>query len=581
MWECYPEKMRNCNGFMRRLTGERVKSRICLNMIVKNETPVLGRLFDSVKDFIDYYIIADTGSTDGTPEFIQEKMAECGISGEVLHHQWVNYGFNRNQAFQHVYVKQWQGWVLFIDADEEFACSDPLFYSKLQPGLSYRLQKHHGALRYSLPNLVDVSRTRWQWKGVVHEYLEHVSGPSTCQELHSAWIIYHAGQGVRSRGVSDAEKYLADAALLEKECRRNPHDARSRFYLAQSYANAGKSEEALRHYQLRAAMPGWEQENFVAQLRAARLCAQLNRPADDVIRAFLKAHELRPQRAEPLHDLAAYHRQQKQYVQAYQYAKKAAALPFSADTLFVEKDIYDWRILDEIGVSAYWTGHFHEARAACAAILERQERGELLLDAESVRRIEENLNFSLKKIEEQQFKVDSSKYAELLLGAGSRTCKDLLLAGMAAEFSNLIRLDQNKDHQPDVIWDLRCHPLPFADNSFDEIHAYQVLEHLAQQGNYEFFFAEFSEYWRILKPGGLFLASVPARDSVWAWGDPSHKRIIQPETLVFLDQDEYERQVGRTTMSDFRYLYKAHFKTVHTQVSEGTFYFALKKHLLF
>lgn len=46
-------------------------NRICLNMIVKNETPVLGRLFASVKDIISYYVIVDTGSTDGTPDFIK------------------------------------------------------------------------------------------------------------------------------------------------------------------------------------------------------------------------------------------------------------------------------------------------------------------------------------------------------------------------------------------------------------------------------------------------------------------------------------------------------------------------------
>ena len=46
-------------------------NRICLNMIVKNETPVLGRLFASVKDIISNYVIVDTGSTDGTPDFIK------------------------------------------------------------------------------------------------------------------------------------------------------------------------------------------------------------------------------------------------------------------------------------------------------------------------------------------------------------------------------------------------------------------------------------------------------------------------------------------------------------------------------
>ena len=40
-------------------------------------------------------------------------------------------------------------------------------------------------------------------------------------------------------------------------------------------------------------------------------------------------------------------------------------------------------------------------------------------------------------------------------------------------------------------------------------------------------------------------------------GDPSHKRIVQVENLVFLDQSEYTRQVGITPMSHSRYLYKA------------------------
>lgn len=45
---------------------------ICLVMIVKNEMEVLKRSFDSVYKYIDYWIICDTGSTDGTQEFITD-----------------------------------------------------------------------------------------------------------------------------------------------------------------------------------------------------------------------------------------------------------------------------------------------------------------------------------------------------------------------------------------------------------------------------------------------------------------------------------------------------------------------------
>jgi len=149
---------------------------------------------------------------------------------------------------------------------------------------------------------------------------------------------------------------------------------------------------------------------------------------------------------------------------------------------------------------------------------------------------------------------------ELLIGCGSNKSKQLVIEN-DTDFSNLVTLDTNIDHKPDVVWDLTVHPLPFSDNQFDEIHAYEVLEHLAYQGDYKFFFREFSEYWRILKNGGRFFGTVPSKSSVWALGDPSHKRIIVPENLAFLMQKQYE-SVGRTAVSDFRSIYKADYSII-------------------
>ena len=69
-------------------------------MIVRNETGVLGRCFASLKDFIDYYVIVDTGSIDGTPDFIRETMAGYGIEGEVHSRTWKNFGENRQEALE-------------------------------------------------------------------------------------------------------------------------------------------------------------------------------------------------------------------------------------------------------------------------------------------------------------------------------------------------------------------------------------------------------------------------------------------------------------------------------------------------
>ncbi len=158
----------------------------------------------------------------------------------------------------------------------------------------------------------------------------------------------------------------------------------------------------------------------------------------------------------------------------------------------------------------------------------------------------------------------------LLIGCGSNLTRKVSLDGvMTFDRAELVTLDYNADHKPDVVFDLKYvipegEPTPFADNAFDEIHAYEVLEHVGHQGDYEAFFAQFSEFYRILKPGGLFCATVPKPTSVWAWGDPSHTRVIPLESLQFLSQAEYARQVGITAMSDFRSIYRADFETIMT-----------------
>jgi SAM-dependent methyltransferase len=164
---------------------------------------------------------------------------------------------------------------------------------------------------------------------------------------------------------------------------------------------------------------------------------------------------------------------------------------------------------------------------------------------------------------------------ELLLGAGANHKKKLALMDKP-DWEKLVTLDINPDHKPDILHDLTKFPYPFEENTFDEIHAYEVMEHTGQQGDFRFFFDQWNEIYRILKPGGFFAGTSPDHNSKWAWGDPGHTRIVGRECLVFLNQLQYEEQVGKTPMSDYRWIYKADFEPMHLETSGETFVYVLQ-----
>lgn len=162
---------------------------------------------------------------------------------------------------------------------------------------------------------------------------------------------------------------------------------------------------------------------------------------------------------------------------------------------------------------------------------------------------------------------------ELLIGCGSNRTKKLSTPDRP-DWAGLVTLDYVSSHKPDVIHDLH-EALPFGDDSADEIHAYECLEHVGRQGDYLFFFKQFADFWRVLKPAGILFGTVPLTTSVWAWGDPSHTRVIPKESFVFLHQPSYE-QVGRTAMSDFRSIYQADFDVIHLKENGDVLEFAIQ-----
>lgn len=363
-------------------------------MIVKNEKAVIERLLNSISPYIDSYLIVDTGSDDDTPSIIHEYMKKKSIPGEIHFREWVNFGHNRQEALDLAIENVDANWLLFIDADEELICNNKNWHLELENDCSYQLEKHHGDYRYALTNLVWMKNINWSWQGVVHEYLSDNNTGNRIEIRKDVWIKYNHNEGGRSLGITESEKYLRDANLLESALKLDPSNSRNIFYLAQSYRDAGEMELAYKNYELRVAVGGWDEETYIAQTEKANLCIHLRQPLTTIITEHLKAFTLRPARGEALYQLVKYLREAGEYAQGYIYAKigKDLPIPFK-DILLVRPDIYEWRLLDEFSICAYWLGYYRESQEITLKIL-----SEVLYPREEHERLLANLTWCNQKI---------------------------------------------------------------------------------------------------------------------------------------------------------------------------------------
>ena len=366
--------------------------KLTLSMIVKNETHIIKECFDTIHDQIDYWVIVDTGSTDGTQEFIKNYFAEKGIPGELHERPWVSFGHNRTEALELCNGKA--DYIYMIDADDYLEGKLPRDQIKDADGYAVLM----GRMDFSWwRTQIFKANTNWRYVGILHEYPTIEEGKTpTIHRLEGEYRVVARTLGARNVNVTQVEKYSKDAILLEEELAKDPTNSRYQFYLAQSYFDSQQWEKATEAYLKRVALGGWEEECYYSLFRVALVAMSKNDPWGEIQEKLLAAFDFRPCRAEALHVIARYLRMNNKPRAAYVFAKAAAQLPYPvSDILFIDTSIYKWMCLDELGSVAYYSHDYHAGHAACELLLKENR-----LPPSEVERVQNNLNAYKAKLQE-------------------------------------------------------------------------------------------------------------------------------------------------------------------------------------
>lgn len=381
---------------------------LCLVMIVKDEEDTIEKCLSAVSKYISYWVIVDTGSKDRTREVIKETMDKLGIPGELHERPWVNFEVNRTESLELAKGKCDYRWI--IDADDTFVPTTPgknPFAGLNKIPDAYQIMYKLAALQYHRVQIVR-SDVDWCYKGVLHEYL-HTDKENLIQGIVPDSVVI-ADISPLKRAATLQEKYANDAKILEEALEKEPDNARYVFYLAQSYRDSEQFEKSIEAYQKRVAMGGWEEEVYYSMYMEAKIKEKMGYPIGEVTDLYSLAWEYRPARLECAFHTMRKLREQKRFLVAFAYGDVAIKTRGTSDILFVEPEIWQWRLLDEYSLAAHYIGNPEISLEKTTAIA-KAEFFKDLPDFEK-ERLKKNLDFYKKAADEKNRQIKEAQKAQ-------------------------------------------------------------------------------------------------------------------------------------------------------------------------
>lgn len=326
------------------------KPTLCLNMIVKNESSIIKRLFDSVLSIIDSYCICDTGSTDNTVEIIEEYFKEKGIPGKIVKEPFKNFCHNRNFSLQACIGLS--DYVLLVDADMILEVKN-FDKSLLNSGDNFSILQGNESFYYQNLRIVK-NNGLYKYVGVTHEYINTPPDSKGVPLDKNTIFIRDIGDGG-----SKSDKFERDIKLLLDGIKEEPDNVRYHFYLANTYHDSGRFEEAISMYKKRIQLGGWKEEVWYSYYRIGLCFKNMNKFADALF-YWLDGYNYYPERLEGIYEIIKHYRIESRHklcMKFYNLAKEILDKNENRDAyLFLHNSVYVHKIFYEYTIFAAYVG---------------------------------------------------------------------------------------------------------------------------------------------------------------------------------------------------------------------------------
>ena len=323
---------------------------LCLNMIVKNESKIITRMFDTVLPIIDSYVICDTGSTDNTIEIITEYFKNHNIPGKVVVEPFKDFCYNRNFALNScVGISDY---ILLMDADMKLVIGN---FDKTKLGNYDCYHILQGNDNFYYKNMRIVKNTGGvSYVGVTHEYINIPGGFRTGEFKKNELFINDIGDGG-----CKSNKFERDVRLLTEGIEKEPNNVRYHFYLANTLFDLGRYDEAISYYKKRIELGGWKEEVWFSYFKIG-MAYKNKSDFGNALKYWCEGYDYYPERLEGIYEIIHHYRnisKQRIGYEFYKMAKNIIDKKYNYDgCLFHHNDIYTYKLPYEFTLLAAYVG---------------------------------------------------------------------------------------------------------------------------------------------------------------------------------------------------------------------------------